>query len=416
MLRALGDYGRLMVYPSNLHMERTVVDGENYGSNRSWRNSVRSEYLSMLGLAVLSVAIYGASRKETGQSLRIFGAAWFFLAYLPTSNIVELNATVAEHWLYLPSVGFLLFVAGCALALPKRFEKPLAIFASVAVLALGLRSYVRSTDWATPETFYERTVAAGGTSTRVSVNLAQLYARRGEYARAEAIYRNVLKMMPDYPIARNSLAEVLFRQGKREEAEALFVSSNQDAAVSRKEYPRTWIAALNLAHLRFGVQDIEGTLAVLDKAHAEYPSSWEIISFEAEVLRQARGPDAALHLVEDFARTNWWHYAASLALGRLYAEKGDVPRAEAALRHASWLDVHDAEALNLIARMDLRQNRLEAALRSQRRALARQPDQTSQYLLLSEILQKMGRNDEADASTAQVSRLQALAQAELAAN
>jgi len=79
------------------------------------------------------------------------------------------------------------------------------------------------------------------------------------------------------------------------------------------------------------------------------------------------------------------------------------------LSHASWLDVHDAEALHLIALIKLRQNHLEEAFRAQRRAVSRQPDQPSQYILLSNILEKMGRSDEAHAALAQVSRLRVLA-------
>ena len=54
MLRALGDYGRLMVFPGNLHMERTIFDPGNYLSRESWRKTAASEYLSILGLVVLA--------------------------------------------------------------------------------------------------------------------------------------------------------------------------------------------------------------------------------------------------------------------------------------------------------------------------------------------------------------------------
>jgi hypothetical protein len=47
MLRALGDYGRLMVFPGNLHMERNIFDPDNYLSRESWRKTVASEYLSI---------------------------------------------------------------------------------------------------------------------------------------------------------------------------------------------------------------------------------------------------------------------------------------------------------------------------------------------------------------------------------
>ena len=55
ILRTLGDYGRLMVLPANLHMERTVVNPENYKSYTSWQNSIGSEYLSILGLSVAAL-------------------------------------------------------------------------------------------------------------------------------------------------------------------------------------------------------------------------------------------------------------------------------------------------------------------------------------------------------------------------
>jgi len=60
--------------------------------------------------------------------------------------------------------------------------------------------------------------------------------------------------------------------------------------------------------------------------------------------------------------------------------------------------------------MRLNQNRVDDACKIQRSAIARQPDQPSQYLLLSNILEKMGRGDEARAALAEVSRLRALAE------
>ena len=108
-------------------------------------------------------------------------------------------------------------------------------------------------------------------------------------------------------------------------------------------------------------------------------------------------------------RANWWHHGAVLALGHLYAQENDADRAEHELRLASRLDVHDAESLRLIAMMRVNQQRLDEAVQLQRRAIAREPDLPSQYVVLSNILEKMGRNDEARAALAQVSRLRALA-------
>ncbi|HEY2800772.1 MAG TPA: tetratricopeptide repeat protein [Chthoniobacterales bacterium] len=405
MLRALGDYGRLMVFPMNLHMERTVVDMSNYGNRMSWQESAGTEYLSIFGLLVCALLVAGCCRGGIGRRARIFGAAWFVVGFLPISNLFDLNATVAEHWLYLPSVGLLIFAAGVALDFPASSRRVLASGACLAAVALSLRSAERSGDWITPEHFYLQTLAAGGTSSRVSLNLGQLYAERGEFARAEATFRKVLAADPDYPIAQNNLGNALFHQGKKKEAELFFAAAAKAAPHERKDYPRTWIAALNLAGLHKEQKDASGALAIIDKARADYPRVWEVVSFESELLRSTRGPDAAIPLVENFRRDNWWSYPASFALGQLYAEKGDVAKAEEALRRASLLDVHEVEALNRIAQLRMRQNRLAEACATQRRAVARQPDRPREYLFLSKILEKMGRTAEAEEAVATVARL-----------
>ena len=416
MLRALGDYGRLMIFPSRLHMERTVVNGDNYANTRSWRSSVATEYLSAAGVAVAAALFAGCIRGGAGRRLRVFGAAWFLLGYLPISNLFDLNATAAEHWLYLPSVGFLLFLAGCAIDLPMRYRRGLTAVACIAVVGLSIRSTVRSSDWVTEETFYTRTLAAGGASVRVKLNLGMIHSRRGEYSKAEAMFRDVLRDWPDYPVAKNNLADVLHRQNKPAEAEAIFAQLKETAATSRKEHPRTWMAALNLARMQHGRNDDEAALKVLKQARIDYPHTWEVISFQSELLRRTQGPDAAVDVVRTFARDHWWHHRAHVALGKLLAEKGDVEQAAAAFRQASRLDIHDAEALSQIAAMRLRQNNLQEAYASQRRAVARQPDQPRQYLLLSDILERMGRTDEARAMIAKVTKLEAIAHSQPVVN
>jgi predicted Zn-dependent protease len=161
--------------------------------------------------------------------------------------------------------------------------------------------------------------------------------------------------------------------------------------------------------MRYKENDLEGALVVTTKALADYPGTWELVSYKAELTRRLRGPQEALPLMREFSDHHWWHAGAFMALGRLWAEQGNPDEAESALHHASWLDIHDAESLNLIAAMKVRQNRLEAACQMQRRAVARQPDQPRQYVLLSNILEKMGRDAEAKAALAQVRTLEALA-------
>ncbi len=409
MLRALGDYGRLMFFPGNLHMERTVFSAGALTSEKAREGAIEMEYLSLGGLGVIVACAFLCARRGPGQRARIFGAAWFFLTYLPTSNLVELNATVAEHWLYLPSIGFIIFLAGCVVDLPLKWRQASVGLATIAVMALGARSVVRSGDWVSNEVFARQTIAAGGATVRVVLLLGQVYSNRGDYAGAERLFRKALQLCPEYPTAQNNLASALVHEGKEKEAEQLFSSATKMAHEMRKDYPRTWIAALNLAHMRVDQNNREEAIRVLEQARKDYPGTWELVRVETELLREGdRMPDA-LNLIRPFAEKNWWHHDAWMALGRLYAQAGRNDDAVKVLTHASWLDMHETDSLNLMALIRMSQNRLDDALRTQRRAVARQPDQPQQYMLLSDLLEKAGQSGEARVALAQVTHLREVA-------
>lgn len=409
MLRALGDYARILLCPTNLHMERSVESPVAVLGNAGWREAIGVEYLSIAGLLVATALCFGALRRGRAQPVRVFGVAWFVVAFLPISNLFELNATVAEHWLYLPSIGLLLFIIGIGLEMPARLRQFALVSSSFAVIALSARSFVRSGDWVTAETFYRHSLASGAAKPRIALNLALILINKADYAKAEPLLRKVVRLYPDYPIAINALAHALFRQGKEEEAQKYFALAKEVADRTRTDYPRTWIAVLNVAHMRVHDHDLNGAADVLEKARAEYPGTWEIVKFSAEIQRQLRGPAAAEPLLKEFADKNWWHADAAISLGKIFSEEGNLAQAEAQFRHASRLDIHSVDALNLIALLDVRQQKFDGAMTAQQQALARQPDQPRQYLLLSDILDKMGRTSEAHAALTQVTRLQSLA-------
>jgi Tfp pilus assembly protein PilF len=400
----------MLIFPSQLHVERTVLEPASARNQSSWQSTIARHGLSAGGVLMLGVLLLGASRKGVGQRVRCFGASWFLLTYLPISNLFNLNATVAEHWLYLPSVGFLIFIVGVLFDLPARYLRFPIAFACIAVVGLSARSAIRSSDWVDPETFFRRTFAAGGSNSRIGVNLAVIYAAHGEHAKAETILRKVLQVSPNYSLARNNLAIALSRQGKMKEAEAMFERASNP--IEKSGYSQTCDGAKNLARLRHKEKDHVAAFAILDRARLDHPGNWELVRLQAEMIRDIEGPAKALPVVENFVREHWWHARASIALGGLLLEIGDLPQAAAAFRQASRLDVYDTEALNLVALVYVRQNQFEDASKTQRLAIARQPNEPRQYLILADILGKMGRAAEAKTALAQVTRLQAAARGE----
>jgi tetratricopeptide (TPR) repeat protein len=412
MLRALGDYGGLMIFPANLHMERALPGAAPFSGGGGWEVAIKREYLLFAGAALLAALVVLARRKSAGQRFRVFGALWFILAYLPISNLIPLNATVAEHWLYLPSIGFLTFLIGYGLDIPKRWRTPAVVFLCLAVSALSIRSAYRSCDWASNEAFARSTIRSGGLTVRIALLLGEVYSNRGDYSQAEHILRKAVEMHPGYPLAENNLARVLMHLGREKEAQELFVKSVETAPENMKTYPQTWYAALHLSRLLVSEDRKAEAIAVLEKARRDYPQMWELISAESELLCAEGEVESAERMVGEFAHEYWWHYRAHLSLGRLLAMRGLEEAAAGEMRHASWLDVHEIEALNQLVLLRLRENRLAEAWRIQKIAVSRQPDQARQYLLLARVLEKMGRTGEAREELARIDRLRVLASAQ----
>lgn len=407
MLRALGDYTSLIFYPSRLLMDRTLTSPAMYVNTASWYASLRYEYLSVIGTAVLAVGAMLCCKAGPGRRLRVFGALWFIVAFLPISNLFPLNAQVAEHWIYLASIGYLAFLAGCVMPLAPRWRTMTAYAAILAVFALGVRTAIRAGDWSDAAKFYTRTIEDGGGTPRIFGNLAGTYARRGDYPKQEAILRRTLALFPEFTPARIGLGVCLVNQGRAEDAEPFLNFAKPSADEVSRRFPRTWSAALNLAGVRAKAGATDEALAILAEARERSPDTWDLAKYEADLIEHSHGAASAIPAIERYASGHWWHEDAWMTLGQLRAAAGDSQAAIDAMRHASRLNIHDPKPFANIARIEIARNRPEAACEAQRTAIKRDPNQPSRYLVLASICDQLGRADEAAAAMRRAMELRA---------
>jgi tetratricopeptide (TPR) repeat protein len=397
MLRALGDYTWLIFYPDDLHMERIVFTTNAYKSLVTWERSIRFEYLSVIGAGMLAAFIYMARSNRPGRRLRIFAILWFFVGFLPISNLFPLNAQAAEHWIYMPSMGFLLFLAGCLLALPRKYHFPAACVAVLAVIPFTTRTWFRSKDWADSERFYRQTIMAGSGSTRINLNLALVYSGRGDLAKAESLLRDIVKRFPDYMPARINLGINLHQQGKDKEAEEFLNYDRKTSDTIAKQYTHTWKAAQNLAQIRFEEKKYDESLAMLDDGIQRHPDVWELVQFKAEELKYLGRLRDAIRIVKGYTDSHWWHYPSHMMLAHLELADSETGAGIAALQHAAVLDIHACGRqgpYNTLAQVYLNLKQPEEAYHAQMKAIQRDPNQPLQYIMLAHILDLLNRKQE----------------------
>jgi tetratricopeptide (TPR) repeat protein len=111
-----------------------------------------------LAWIVILAVVLGASFAYWRNRTVFFFAAFAFIALIPVSNLILLiGSSMADRFLYLPAIGFAACVVIGLCALGERFgsRKFAPIVACLLVLALGIRTYSRNSDWLDNSTLTE---------------------------------------------------------------------------------------------------------------------------------------------------------------------------------------------------------------------------------------------------------------------
>lgn len=185
---AITNYIGLLLLPFGLHMEYadTALNAA---------NTIKA----LAGIAISSSLLFYAYKRRPA-SIPFFSILWFFIALAPQLNIYPINAYMAEHWLYLPSIGFFLLVSrGLTLALRHEKMKMAAMFCAMAlitfytVLTIGQNSY-----WNNGLDMYKRTLGYSPNSYRVMNNLGNEYSKSGNRVKAANLFRKAIMLKPGY--------------------------------------------------------------------------------------------------------------------------------------------------------------------------------------------------------------------------
>ena len=197
---AIVTYIRLLIFPFNLHME--------YGLQTFQFTNLQTIFGILVTISLLFFAFY----KKRSYQLFSFAILWFFICLLPVANIYPINAYLAEHWLYLPSLGFFLIAAKIFTLLlrKKNIATPTLIALTIVVTMYSLLTIRQNNYWQKPIQFYQRTLKFSPDSFRILSNLAILYQKNSDMEMAEAYYKKAIAVNPLYAKGYNDLG-LLYR-------------------------------------------------------------------------------------------------------------------------------------------------------------------------------------------------------------
>src|SRR5438093_1125201 len=337
--RAVAEYAGLILFPMNLHMDRDVETQPSGFNEASMAHAAWRELQTLVGLVLIAIFFYWMLRARK-RNPAVFTALLFgLIAYLPVSGIVALNATAAEHWIYLPSAFFFLAIALEIVELGQKLKSRRSTIATTTLVLgvvwmafLGARTFARTFDWKDQRTFLERTIAHGGDSARMLINLGGLELTEGKLKNAAVHLHAALQKKPDQPLAIINLAAVALKQKDFKLARELLTRATQMPPVDAEAHQLLAV----LESKESGKVD----LMRMRLAARTGPPNWSIEKRYIQLLDQAGGTAAAINELLTCLQPQWYRAESWKLLSDLHAKLGHSTQAAEALEQARAYDVH----------------------------------------------------------------------------
>ncbi len=152
------------------------------------------EVRTLFSIAVLGAVFAFACRQFAKNRLLSFAIFWFFITTSIEVAVVSIvnRSLIYEHWLYLPMVGFALFVT---VMLTRIFKDPTAfrrIITGILIVLSGM-TYQRNFVWQNEIAFWEDGKAKAPLLPNVYLGAGNAYQRKGMYREAYSNYHQALQ-------------------------------------------------------------------------------------------------------------------------------------------------------------------------------------------------------------------------------
>ena len=207
---AIINYLRLLFLPFNLHMD--------YGNAIFHLTDLRA----ISGLAITSLLILYIFQKRNNNRLVSFSIAWFFINLLPVTNIYPAQISyMAEHWLYLPCMGFALAVASVLYGIlntTKKYRIFTYIFIGIYFSFYFYLTVRQNEYWQVPIRFYEKTAEYSPNKATAYTLLCSGYIDIGNNEKAVQACAKAIQINPHISRVYYNLGNAYSNIGKNEEA------------------------------------------------------------------------------------------------------------------------------------------------------------------------------------------------------
>ena len=214
--KILVSYLWLLFFPIHLHMERLEP-------------AIHSIFNPQAIISLIAIiCIIWVSKIAYRRSKPLFFCISFsFITLFPMLNVLAMNAPMAEHWLYLPSIGIYSIVSfGLVkvLDLKKPIAKQSPVTKMATLLFIGflsfflIRTVFRNVEWGRPFEFYQNLLKYSPNSASGHMNIASLYISANKLGLARQEFQKAAELNPNHPLVYHGIGFLDYLEDDKDSA------------------------------------------------------------------------------------------------------------------------------------------------------------------------------------------------------
>ncbi len=351
---------------------------------------------SALTLAAITFLAIRSRRSALG-----WGWCFFVVSLLPSSGIVPIGDTLAERFLYVPSIGLSVVVVEAARHSVQSFssrwwvcrDPRFLVGGSFVVLScLTILTAEKARTWVSDLAFFEAAAQSGASDSMYWFNYGLALEGAGRSDEAKIAYKEAVERGKEIHLPLNNLGSLALKRNKPQEAEKYL----REALRHQPQYGPAW---LNLAEALIRLERPEESLACVESALRHSP---ELAHKKPAALHFLLGrcfaitnPERALPHLSTVIEMNPDDPQARMLRGTVYATKSMLNEAIADFRTVIEQNPGMPQAWRDLGRALAFQGDYPAAKDAYKRALALHSEDIEVCVDLAAVLIEMERCTEA---------------------
>ncbi|MBM4055420.1 MAG: tetratricopeptide repeat protein [Planctomycetes bacterium] len=327
MTKVVGYYFKLFFIPVPLNADYVVPVTHSFSDG-----AFLVSFLSIVSAIVLA-------KKCCFSRAWIFALSWFLITLFPVLNIIPILNIMAERYLYIPGIGFTMFMS---LVFTKGFQRYHRIkyyflsFVAIICLLMMWGTIQRNRIWLNEFTFSTETIRRSPKSFRIYNDLGYFYYTNGSIDEAIQAFESSIRVMPTHPKAHCNLGAAYSLKGMQDKA----IEELKTAVRLREQYPEAH-NNLGLLYKKKGLFDLAaseyGAALKANPYYADAHNNLGSVYIDTGRYEEAFSElEKALKIRSDFALA---HYNMAV----VYFKKGQVENAYRKLLEARQLDPDNAD-------------------------------------------------------------------------